>query len=120
MSAVFYADEAQKKIALQTRERAAAKSKQRLTTAILPLKDFYLAEGYHQKHALRQHPDLLRELTQMYPNEKDLFNSTAAARINAFLGGNGTYSQLEGEIDGFGLSPRGRANLLAVVKRYGK
>jgi hypothetical protein len=49
-----------------------------------------------------------------------LINSTAATRINGFLGGYGTYAQLEQEIDGFGLSDKGRATLLTLVKRFGK
>jgi peptide-methionine (S)-S-oxide reductase len=120
MSAVFVANDSQKKIAVETRDRAAAKRKQRITTFILPLGEFYLAEGYHQKYMLRQRPDLLREMAQLYPNEKDFVNSSAATRINGYLGGHGTFAQLQEEIDGFGLSPQGRATLLNLVRLYGK
>lgn len=120
MSAIFYANDAQKKLALDTRDKAVAKSKPRLPIYVLPLRDIYLAESYHQKHALRQFPPLLQELAQMYPKETDFLKSTAAARINGFVGGNGTLAQLEQEIDSLGLSPQGRNLLLNVVKRYGK
>lgn len=120
MSAIFYANDAQKKLALESREKAIAKSKPRLPIFVLPLREFYFAEGYHQKYALRQFPPLMQELTQIYPKHNDFLKSTAAARINGFVGGHGTLAQLEKEIDGFGLSPQGRNLLLNVVKRYGK
>jgi len=120
MSAIFFANEEQKKIAVALGTKHEAKLKQKVTTWILPLKEFYLAEGYHQKHMLRQRPDLLKELTTMYPKDKDFLNSTAATRINGYLGGNGSYAQLEAEIDGFGLSTQGRNTLLNLVKLHGK
>jgi Peptide methionine sulfoxide reductase len=120
MSAIFYADEAQKKTAVELGERTQAARMQRVTTYILPLGEFHLAEFYHQKHVLRQRSDLFGELRSLYPKDKDLINSTAATRINGFLGGYGTYAQLEQEIDGFGLSDKGRATLLTLVKRFGK
>jgi hypothetical protein len=69
---------------------------------------------------LRQHTNLLKELTDIYPKEKDFFNSTAVTRVNGYLGGRGSYAQLQKEIDEFGLSPQGRTTLLNFVKRYGK
>lgn len=120
MSAVFFANEEQKKIAFATRDKAAARLNQRITTFILPLGKFYLAEGYHQKYALRQRQDLLREFGQMYPKEKDFMTSIAATRINGYAGGYGTLAQLDEEIDGFGLTEQGRASLRNFVKLYGK
>lgn len=120
MSAIFYANDKQKKISLDGRSEAMLKRKQRITTYVLPLGEFHLAEDYHQKYMLRQRPDLLKELTDMHPNEKDFLNSTAATRINAYLGGRGTSAQLQKEIDGFGLSTQGRNTLLGLVKRFGK
>ena len=120
MSAIFYANDAQKKIAVETRDRAQAKQKARVTTFVLPLGEYYLAEGYHQKYLLRQRPDLWREMAQIFPSNKDFLNSTAAARINGYVGGHGTLAQLEEEIDSFGLSENGRKALLGLVKRNGK
>jgi peptide-methionine (S)-S-oxide reductase len=105
MSAVFYADDAQKQLALKIRDRTAAKLRQRITTEVLPLGTFYLAEDYHQKYRLRSQRTFMNEFRAMYPNETDFVNSTAAARVNGFLGGNGTPQLLEKEIDSYGLSP---------------
>lgn len=120
MSAIFFADENQKKIAWETGKKAQAKLGRPVTTFILPLKTFYLAEAYHQKYMLRQRPDLVAELTAIYPKQKDFLDSTAATRINAYLGGHGSSSQLQAEIDSFGLSPRGRSTLVGLLKANGK
>jgi methionine-S-sulfoxide reductase len=117
MSAVFYADEAQKDLALKTRDRTAAKLGQRVTTEVLPLGTFYLAENYHQKYRLRCQRAFMNEFRAMYPNEADFVNSTAAARVNGVLGGNGTPQLLGQEIDGYGLSPDLAGRLHEYVSR---
>jgi methionine-S-sulfoxide reductase len=108
MSAVFYHNEAQKKLALETRDRHAAKVGRAVTTAILPLGTFYVAEDYHQKYLLRQQTDLMREFQAMYPDGKRFLASTAAARVNGYLGGHGAQADLDREIGSLGLSPQGR------------
>ncbi len=120
MSAVFFADEKQKKIAIDTRSKAAAKRNQRITTAILPLGPFYLAEAYHQKYILKLRPDIMREFLSMYSTEAEFMKSTAAARINGYLGGHGTMTQLESEIESLGLSRQSQAALTSIVKQYGR
>jgi peptide-methionine (S)-S-oxide reductase len=49
---------------------------------------------YHQKYYLKQH-SLYKELSRIYPRHQDLVDSTAAARMNGYLGGSGTKTQLE-------------------------
>ena len=117
LSAVYYGNEEQKRLALKTRERAAERAGQPVTTDVLPLGTFYRAEDYHQKYRLRCRRDLLREFKAMYPTEADFVNSTAAARVNGFLGGNGSPALLEKEIESYGLSPAGAASLREVAKR---
>lgn len=117
MSAVFYHNDEQKQLALATRDREAAKRSAPITTAILPATAFFIAEDYHQKYLLRQR-SLMRDFRAMYPDEKDFVASTAATRVNGYVGGNGSLAQLEKEIDGFGLSPDSRQALIDSVKRY--
>ena len=88
-----------------------------VTTEIAPLVRFYRAEDYHQKYSLRRSPRLLAELAEMYPSAKDLTDSTAAARLNAYLGGHRSKAKLEEEIDSLGLSEEGRTLLRGMVRR---
>jgi peptide-methionine (S)-S-oxide reductase len=87
---IFYHDEEQKNMAAATRDRLAAKLGTKIHTEILPYEGFYLAEPYHQKYRLRSARDMMAEFSAMYPLEDDFVNSTAAARVNGYLGGYGS------------------------------
>ncbi len=115
MAAVFYHNQFQEKVALETKDREAIKRRGKIHTEIIPFSGFYLAEAYHQKYYLRQQPELMREFNAMYPNIEDLVASTAAARVNGYVGRYGSCAALQEELDGFGLSPEGRKTLLDIV-----
>ena len=117
MSAVFYHNDAQKKLALKTRDREQARRCAPIATKILPVERFYVAEDYHQKYLVREEASLMREFQAMYPDTKDFRNSTAAARVNSYLGGHGSKQMIEREIDQLGLSPESRQRLLRVWER---
>jgi peptide-methionine (S)-S-oxide reductase len=116
-ASVFHLDDAQRRLALATRDRVAASRRCRITTEVVPAGVFTPAEGYHQKHYLRGERTLLEELRARYPDEQAFVASTAAARVNGYLGGYGTPGQLAAEIGGFGLTERGRRLLEEVVRR---
>lgn len=116
MSAVFVHDDAQRKAAEASRDRIAATSGA-VKTPVLKVDTFTLAEDYHQKYELRNNRTLMREFQAMYPGDADFVKSTSAARVNAYLGGNGTREQLEKEIDRLGLSETGRKILRAHVTK---
>lgn len=89
MNAVFYHDEAQKKIAEKSRAEAAARqgvSVKEVQTSILPVGQFTYAEGYHQKYYLTRFGEVRDVLTKTYPEGKELADSTVATRLNAYLG----------------------------------
>lgn len=115
MSAIFYHNEDQKRLATETRDREAARRKSRIFTEILPFTAFYLAEDYHQKYRLRHEPDLMREFMAVYPDSRDFTGSTAVARVNAYLDGYGTPEALQAEVNSLGLSSEGSKKLLDIV-----
>ena len=117
MSAIFYEGEAQKKAILASKARLEEKLGKPVKTAVLPLGTFYLAEDYHQKYELRGTPELMKEFTAIYPDAKDFVNSTAAARVNSYIGGSGSRVQLKAEIELLGLSPEGKKALEKYVSR---
>ena len=116
-AAVFFQNDVQQKLAIETRDREAARRKTKILTEMVPFTGFFLAEGYHQKYYLRQHPDLLREFTAIYPQEEEFINSTAAARVNGYLAGYGTAENLLNEVGSLGLSPEERKRLLDRVHK---
>lgn len=114
-AAIFTHSEVQRRLAVETRDRLAARTKGKFLTAIEPYPGFSVAENYHQKHSMRLFPEIMNEFTAMYPDIKDLINSTAATRVNGYLGGYGSCDSLREEMKGFGLSRRSGEILTSVV-----
>jgi peptide-methionine (S)-S-oxide reductase len=115
MAAVFYHNEEQRRLVSETMEREATERKREIRTLVTSAEIFYRAEDYHQKHALQRDYDLMSEFKKMYPDLKDIVDSTAAARVNGILGGFGRLSAHKDEIDSYGLSDQGRARLLGYL-----
>ena len=115
-AAIFYHGDEQKRQALATRDRLAARLGKTIRTELIPFSRFYPAETYHQKYYLRGNKQLLKELQRYYPQEEGLMNSTAAARVNGYLGRNGTADSLKAEIEGYGLSESSRQALLHAAE----
>lgn len=116
MAAVFFRGDEQEKAARKSRDHQTAKRPGRITTRILPESGFHHAEAYHQKYYLRQAPELMRELTAIYPRKEDLLASTTAARLNGYLAGRGMWQELQAELPGFGLSGTAVEKLRGMVR----
>jgi methionine-S-sulfoxide reductase len=116
-SIIFTHNDEQQRLALETKAREEAERGQTIYTEIVAFAEFWLAEDYHQKHSLRQNRDLMEEFTAIYPDLNDFVNSTAAARVNGYLGGHGTLSQFEAEIDELGLSTEAHQDLVEIAQR---
>lgn len=114
-SAIFTHDEDQAEAARRSAENYGERLGRQIHTEIIPLVRFWPAEEYHQKYRL-QHNRLLRnEYRQVYPFFADFLNSTAVARVNGYLGGYGSVSQLDEEIDRLGLDERAIRELRSRV-----
>lgn len=111
---VFYHNEEQKRLAMQSKERQAAERKAKIRTEILPFTGFTIAEDYHQKYYLRKESDLMREFARIYPTAAEFVRSTAAARVNGYLGGNGTAKAVNAQLGLLGLSAEGQQTLLEI------
>ncbi len=120
MPAVFFHNDEQERLALETRDHEAVRRDGKVFTEILPVSEFYLAEDYHQKYWLRQEQDLMKELNSIYPNVMEFVDSTAVARINGYLAGHGTSEALRAEFTDLDLSPAASKKLLDIVSRFGR
>lgn len=105
MSIIFFHNEDQRKLASMTKVRQEALRKREVHTTVVPAGIFWPAEDYHQKYYLRNMPSLMREFNALYPSSADFVNSTAAAKVNGFLGGNGKISELKGALEDSKISP---------------
>jgi peptide-methionine (S)-S-oxide reductase len=112
---IFFHNEAQRKLAVESKEREEARRGEKIFTEVLPFTGFTLAEDYHQKYRLRQEADILDAFDRIYPAERDFVNSTAAARVNGYLGGYGRPEDLKKEIDSYGLPQAARKRLLGML-----
>jgi methionine-S-sulfoxide reductase len=113
---LFFHDEEQRRQALAAKERLEAAGTP-VRTRIEPLQAFHVAEDYHQKYYLRLNRNLARELMHAYPDPEAFRESTAAARLNGYLGGHGDLDQLRAELDGLGLAPDTAQGLWRTVAR---
>ena len=119
MSAIFYGDQNQLAMAKESMAREEKRSGKKIHTRILPAEMFYLAETYHQKYILKQDSFFIRQIRRMYPNEEAITGSTVAARLNGYLGGNGTLALLEKELEAYGLTDEARNKLRELVAKRG-
>jgi len=95
MSVIFYHNDQQQSMAEQSMTEAAKNHRRKITTLILPAKEFYNAENYHQKYLLRKHEWLVHALN--LTDDKEMITSRVAARINGYVGGYGDETAFEEE-----------------------
>ena len=116
-SIIFVRDVQERARAEAAKARAEKRLGMRLYTEITDFERFWPAEDYHQKYSLRNAPTLLGDLTRAYPEADALRDSTAAARLNGFAGGNGSGDQARRLMDDLGLSEQGRKRLEEMARR---
>lgn len=115
-SLVFCHSEEQRRTAEEIRSRFETLLGKLVLTQVRVLDRFYPAEDYHQKYALRSDAALMAEFAALYPDARDFRDSTAAARVNGYVYGvGGPVTQLELEIESYGLSDVGSRDLRATV-----
>ena len=115
-SAIFYTTEQQKKLASEALQAEEARIGKKIYTDIEPFSDFYIAEDYHQKYYLRNTIGVAKDLHAIYPDPADFRDSTAAARLNGYIGGYGDAETLNKNLDSLGLSESGKTTLLQITQ----
>jgi peptide-methionine (S)-S-oxide reductase len=117
-SIIFYHTPEQQRLAEETKihiEETLRKVK--VYTQIIHYTDFYPAEDFHQKYWLQNSAELMQEFRRIYPNFKDIVNSTAAARVNGILGGHAKLGGTMEELSSYGLSAECNKMLMDTIRR---
>lgn len=104
MSAIFYHDGEQKRLAEETMKEEQKNHGKPIATTIAPMKEFYIAEDYHQKYILQQHAPVINSL-DIDPGD-ELISCHVAARINGYLGGYGSVPMFEREWSRWGITEK--------------
>jgi peptide-methionine (S)-S-oxide reductase len=116
-TAVFWTGDEQRRLAEVSRELAAKGVGRTVATSLEPLQGFTPAEDYHQKYYLRSVKVIADAFHGIYPDEREFAASTAAARVNGYLGGHGGPERLGEEIGGLGLEGEARQALERIVNQ---
>ena len=117
MKVVFYHNEQQRKQAMASKIALENNIGSIVRTEIAPIRSFTMAEDYHQKFTLKRHKGFTGEMMRIYPRHQDFVDSTAAARLNGYLGGHGSRDRLLKEIVSLGLSPEAEKMLTDMIRR---
>jgi hypothetical protein len=120
MAAIFFHGDKQQNQAEHSKLTLEKANLKPVHTVIVPATQFYQAELYHQKYLLRRNRDLFKEFEAMYPDPQKIVDSTAAARINGYLGGYGHMRQLTEDLPLLGLSDQSQQKLWQIAKRKQK
>lgn len=113
-SIIFYHGENQKTKALESKTKRETKINDNIVTEIRPFENFYLAEEYHQKYFLQSlnkpYNYYMDYYKKIYPDLKDLLESTAVTRANGYAAGY-RHLNLAEELEELGLKKQERQEL---------
>ncbi len=118
MSIIFYHDDIQKHEAAEIKKQFEERKGRILYTEIAQFKNFYLAEGYHQKYYLQNTVKLYEELKSMYNSFDSLIFSTLAARINGYIAGYIDMPSLREELKYLEVPGKNYDRLVTLLERY--
>lgn len=113
-NAIFVHDAEQRRTAEEYKHRLDADSGGELAVSIEDAGTFWPAEDYHQKYYLRGDRELMAEFDAWYPRDADFEASTAAARVNGYLGG---YGDPRADLGRLGLSLEGQHRVVEATAR---
>ena len=119
-SAVMVHNKEQERLAREAIEGAGGIFGKKVSTELLPYTEFTRAEDYHQKYYLRNTAALMDQNKGRFPYEGTFTDSTAVARVNGYIGGNGTTEQLERERDELGINSETVEALRDILRKKGK
>jgi len=113
---LVHTDEQRQKAEEAVRAQAAAGGTTLIDGLVQPLEGFTQAEDYHQKFYLQGADALFEAVLEQFARFSEFVDSTVVARVNGYVAGWGTATQLEQEIESFGLPETANRILRDVVR----
>ena len=101
-SIIFYHDDEQRKIAQNSLVLAQRNTSNEIHTEIHPSEAYFVAENYHQKYILQQHPWLIVALKIQTGDE--FLRNHVCAKLNGYLAGYGELEEFDMIAEQLGLS----------------
>lgn len=100
---VWTHDEAQARAVRATIVDLEGDGERRVATAVEPATRFWIAEAYHQKYALQSRRGLRAALFGEDADDVVFRESTLAARVNGWIAGHGSASEIAAQLDALGV-----------------
>lgn len=116
-SLVLYRDEKQWDAIQRVIRQRKEQGKGEPQTEAAPYSGFYLAEDRHQKYYLKRYPDAMEKLSALYRDEKELVNSTLAARLNGLAKGYTNLERIRNEIARWPASLEERTRMIDLIRQ---
>ena len=119
-SAIMVHDKEQEHLAKEAMKDAGGIFGKKISTELVSYTGFTRAEDYHQKYYLRNTRAFMDQYKDRFPNEDTFTDSTAVARVNGYIGGNGSTDQLERENAELGINEEAVEALKEILIKAGK
>ncbi|WP_249168758.1 peptide-methionine (S)-S-oxide reductase [Alkaliphilus sp. B6464] len=116
MSIIFYHNDIQMEEAIDVKRQIEAERGQKIYTEIVAFKNFYLAEGYHQKYYLQNATKPYKELKNIYSSFSEFVSSTLTARVNGYIAGSISISSLKEELEYLEVPEENYDRLIAILE----
>jgi len=117
--AIFTRSDAQRVLAEQSLHKHAQTlgiKPEAVTTPIIPIDNFTIAEKYHHKYSLRNGSPIRSFLEKTYPEIKEFADSSVAMRLNSITGSRDVHGWriIHRELLHYGLPPEIESQLAAI------
>lgn len=111
---LFFEDAAQERSARASAAKVHEAEGRVVRTEVAALRQFFVAEDYHQKYALRREHELMAQLRPLFASEAAFRDSPVAAKLNAYCAGDLRFEALRAALAPLGFEAIGDGSLRGI------
>ncbi len=115
LSIILCEDSSQLQLVKKIKNELEVKLGEPIQTEIASLNKFSLAEEKHQKYYLKRYSKALESLLDYYSSHDSFMNSTLVARLNGFVKGYCSLSDIKNEITSSTMAEEKKAKLTSLI-----